>query len=116
MEAKKVGQFNSYIHGKCYKVQVRNTYFLSPVEQYNAYLKGTGNKRFMTCVGDARYKAIEECIINKVLPNIRRYGKKKISSYGLKHAIENEVGGYVSNETVKYIMAVHRAPDRKSVV
>ena len=54
------------------------------------------------------------CIVEKVLPKIDKKGNRTINSYTLKHALECELGGYVSNETVKFIMAVHGAPTRRS--
>ena len=97
-----------------YMLEVNGTKFFNPLECHMSFLLGQGNDEWRTCIGDERYKEIEACIVEKVLPKIDKKGSKTINSYTLKHALECEIGGYVSNETVKFIMAVHGAPTRRS--
>lgn len=97
-----------------YMLEVNGTRFFNPIECHLSFLLGQGEDEWKTCVGDERYKEIEECIVEKVLPKLSNQGNKTINSYTLKHALECELGGYVSNETVKFIMAIHEAPTRKT--
>lgn len=97
-----------------YMLEVNGTKFFNPIECHMSFLLGQGNDKYKTCLGDERYKEIENCILEKVIPHVSKGGSKTINSYTLKHAIECEIGGYVSNETVKFIMAVHGAPTRRS--
>ena len=97
-----------------YMIEVNGTKFFNPLECHFSFLLGQGDDEWKTCIGDERYMEIEACIVDKVIPKINKEGNKTINSYTLKHALECEIGGYVSNETVKFIMAIHGSPTRKS--
>lgn len=71
---------------------------------------GQGDDEYKTHVGDGRYRQIEAWLVENVLPYATTKGSTVISSYDLKHVVENRIGGYVSNETVKFIMAMHEMP------
>lgn len=94
-----------------YILNVKGTRFINPVSCHYAFLLGLGDDRHKTCLGDDRYKLIESYILKNIIPNMRATtgGGYMMSSYGLKHIIENAIGGYVSNETVKFIMAYHES-------
>ena len=99
----------------CYEVEVMGTTFISPVECYNSYLLGLGTELYKTCVGDNRYKLIENWLVKNVIPGIRKHSNKSISSYILKHLCENCLGGYVSNESIKYILSLYEMPVENNI-
>lgn len=96
---------------KCFKLNVKGTRFLSPITCYYSFLMGQGDDKYRTAIGDKRYREIEHYIVKHIIPNMRTTtgGGYMMDSYGLKHLIERTIGGYVSNETVKFIMAYHGA-------
>lgn len=101
---------NYYVSG--YKVEVNGVKFFSPEDQFISFILGDGEDKYKTKVGDDRYKQIEEYIKTNILHYVSKSGSKTLSSFGLKHMIEYELGFYVSNETVKVIMALADVPTR----
>lgn len=95
------------------KVEFNGVKFFSPVEAFHLYILGEGDKRDKVRVDDERYNQIKEWIQKNVMPYLDVKGRKLCSTYGLKHFIEYNIGGYVSNETVKVIMCELGAKKRR---
>ena len=93
-----------------YNMDVKGTKFFNPISCHFSFLMGQGDDEYKTHVGDGRYRQIEAWLVENVLPYATTKGSTVISSYDLKHVVENRIGGYVSNETVKFIMAMHEMP------
>lgn len=93
-----------------YAVEVNGTRFFNPVGCHYSFLLGKGEDKYKTCIGDRRYKQIEEWLVENIISKICTKSKKTLSSYGIKHKCENAIGGYVSNETVKFILSLHKVP------
>lgn len=93
-----------------YAIEVRGTKFFNPIGCHYSFLLGQGNDKYKTCIGDKRYHQIEEWLIKNIIPRVCRKSKKTISSYRIKHWCEREIGGYVSNETIKFILSLHKVP------
>lgn len=111
------GTMKQYIKNNCvegYQVELEGTKFFSPLESFNNFILGEGGDLFKVKVDDDRYKEVEQWIQKNILPSVCKGGSKTLSSYGLKHMIQGELGRYVSNETVKAIMAYNRSPTRRS--
>ncbi|SHJ99413.1 hypothetical protein SAMN02745248_01504 [Hathewaya proteolytica DSM 3090] len=100
-----------------YLLEVKGTKFFNPIECHYKYLLGQGSDEYKTCVGDDRYKEIEQCLVKHFIPRIKKYGRRIKTSYDIKHMVQNKIGGYVSNETVKFILSMYKVPvaviDRK---
>ena len=81
---------------------------LTPLESFSRFILGEdcGNEieKYKVKIGDERYELIKAFIQENIMPYLDVHGRHLCSSYGLKHFIENRIGGYVSNETVKVIM------------
>lgn len=93
-----------------YMVEIKGTKFFNPLDCHYSFLLGQGNDKYKMRIGDKRYKLIEEWLIKKIIPRIQRSGYITISSYTIKHKCEKAIGGYVSNETVKFILSLHKVP------
>lgn len=93
-----------------YQIEVNGTRFFNPLSCHYSFLLGLGEDKYRTRIGDDRYKQIEKWLVEEIIPEIKPYAKQRISSYRIKHLCEGAIGGYVSNETVKFIMAVHGVP------
>lgn len=100
-------------HEAGYKVIVEGVKFFSPSSCFNSYILGLGEDEYKTEIGDERYNQIKEWIQKNVMPYLDVKGRKLCSTYGLKHFIEYNIGGYVSNETVKVIMCELGAKKRR---
>jgi hypothetical protein len=87
-----------------YKIKVNDVKFFSPFSCFNSYILGLGDNKYKIEIGDNRYNQIKRWIQEHVMPYLNTHGNKQCSSYGLKHFIQDSIGGYVSNETVKVIM------------
>lgn len=97
-----------------YKVECKGIKFFSPFSCFSSYILGEGAGDYRSKINDDRYNEIKACILEKVIPYVCKTGRKTLSSYTLKHGLEQELGGYVSNETVKIIMIELGVPTRKS--
>ena len=93
-----------------YLLEVKGTKFFNPIECHYSYLLGQGNDKYKTCVGDDRYKEIEKYLVEKIIPKIKKSGSRVKTSYDIKHMAESNISGYVSNETVKFILSMYRVP------
>ena len=87
-----------------YKVELNGVKFFSPFECFNTYVLGEGDNEHKVRVNDETYIKIKSWIQEKIVPYLCKGGNKVCSSYGIKHMAEDQLGFYVSNETVKIIM------------
>ena len=104
----------SYCNMTCYQVEVKGTTYFIPIEYQNSFLLGQGGDKYKTCIGDYRYLKIENWLTENIIPNVCENSATTISSYQLKHLCEDSIGGYVNNETIKYILAMQEVPTVKS--
>ena len=93
-----------------YIVEIKGIEFFNPLDCHYSFLLGQGSDEYRTCVGDKRYKLIEDWLVKKIIPKIQKTGYRTITSYKIKHMCEKAIGGYVSNETVKFILSFHKVP------
>jgi hypothetical protein len=100
----------SWYWGIGYQLEISGTRFFNPIDCHYSFILGQGSDKYKTCVGDKRYNQIEEWLVENIIPKIRIHSKKTRSSYTIKHWCEAAIGGYVSNETVKFILSLHRVP------
>lgn len=93
-----------------YMVEVKGTTFFNPIQCHYSFLLGKGSDKYKTCIGDERYRQVERWLIKYIIPRMRNKSKRIVTSYTLKHWCEDAIGGYVSNETVKFILSMHKVP------
>jgi len=105
----------SYCNMTCYQVEVKGTTYFNPVEYHNSFLLGQGGDKYKTCIGDDRYLKIENWLTENIIPNVCENSGTTITSYQLKHLCEDFIGGYVNNETIKFISAMHEVSTVKSM-
>lgn len=91
--------------GPGYLMKVENTKFFSPYKCFSSYIMGFREDDYKTQIGDKRYSYIEEWLHDRVIPKTKGRTNTYMSSYDLKHVCEADIGGYVSNETIKFILA-----------
>ena len=95
-------------------IEVNGVKFKSPSKQFYKFVLGELDDMFKTRLGDNRYEQIRSYIESNVMPHIRKNSSKITNSYALHHKITRALGFYVSNETVKVIMAFLGVPTRRS--
>lgn len=118
LEEIKIGKMmksSEYMKEPGRQVEVNGIKFFSPLSCLNTYILGLGEAEYKVEVGDDRYEQIKAWIQENVMPYLDVHGKHLCSSYGLKHLIEDNIGGYVSNETVKVIMCELGAKKRRFI-
>ena len=93
-----------------YMLEIKGTKFSSPVDCYDSFLLGKGEDKYKTCIGDIRYKLIERWLIENIINKVCKRSRRIESSYGIKHRCGSAIGGYVSNETVKFILSLYEVP------
>lgn len=89
-----------YMRGhECFGVNISGNKFRSPKNQYIEYIKK---------MDKATFEIIEKWIDERVMPYMTRksVNYNSFNSYILKHIAERELGFYVSNETIKYLLAI----------
>lgn len=91
-------------------IEVYGVKFFSPYSCYESFILGDSDDKYKTRLGDKRYLRIAAYLYINVIPDIMSGKDRHRNSYGIKHQVENAIGGYVSNETVKYIMAMFKVP------
>lgn len=97
--------FSPEYKGPGYLMEVENTKFFSPYKCFCSFIMGFREDEYKTQIGDKRYKYIEEWLCDRVIPKTKGRTNTYMSSYDLKHVCEADIGGYVSNETIKFILA-----------
>lgn len=85
------------------KIGVNDTEFVCQTEEFNEYI--------INCPED-HWNKVEQWIDEKLIPYMTRksINYNTHSSYGLKHVCENEIGDYVANVQIMYILALKNVP------